>query len=81
MSPSRWASDSNVSIPRSTKIQHHVGFTMAADGSIESRTIGKVRKEHEAIKARLDRIDLDIPRREIAVVRQILDLIDDELKG
>lgn len=54
---------------------------MAADGSIESRTIGKVRKEHEAIKARLDRIDLDIPRREIEVVRQILDLIDDELKG
>ena len=54
---------------------------MAADGPIDSRTIGKVKKEYEAIKARLDRIDLDIPRREIEVVRQILDLIDDELKG
>ena len=49
---------------------------MASDASRESRAITRVKKEYEAIKARLDRIDLEISKREIEDIRIILDRID-----
>ena len=52
---------------------------MASDVSKESRAVIRVKKEYEAIKARLDRIDLEISKREIDDIRIILDRIDLEL--
>jgi len=52
---------------------------MASDVSRESRAITRVNKEYEAIKARLDRIDLEISKREIEDIRIILDRIDRDL--
>ena len=52
---------------------------MVSDTSREDRAIIRVKKEYEAIKARLDRIDLEISKREIDDIRIILDRIDREL--
>ena len=52
---------------------------MASDVNRESRAVARVKKEYEAIKARLDRIDLEISKREIDDIRIILDRIDREL--
>jgi len=58
---------------------HHRG-AMASDVSRESRAVIRVKKEYEAIEARLDRIDLEISKREIDDIRIILDRIDRDLK-
>ena len=52
---------------------------MVSDASREDRAIIRVKKEYEAIKARLDRIDLEISKREIDDIRIILDRIDRDL--
>jgi len=52
---------------------------MVSDASRENRAVNRVKKEYEAIKARLDRIDLEISKREIDDIRIILDRIDQEL--
>ena len=62
-----------------TKTAPHHGVVMASDVSKESRAVIRVKKEYEAIKARLDRIDLEISKREIDDIRIILDRIDLEL--
>ena len=53
---------------------------MASDARRESRAITRVKKVYEAINARLDRIDLEISKREIEDIRIILDRIDRGLK-
>ena len=62
-----------------TKTAPHHGVVMASDVSKESRAVIRVKKEYEAIEARLDRIDLEISKREIDDIRIILDRIDLEL--
>lgn len=62
-----------------TKTASYHSGTMASDVSRESRAVIRVKKEYEAIKARLDRIDLEISKREIEDIRIILDRIDREL--
>jgi len=62
-----------------TKTVSYHSSAMASDVSRESRAITRVKKEYEAIKARLDRIDLEISKREIEDIRIILDRIDRDL--
>ena len=56
-----------------TKTASYHSGAMASDVNRESRAVARVKKEYEAIKARLDRIDLEISKREIKDIRIILD--------
>ncbi len=62
-----------------TKTTSYPSRSMVSDASREDRAIIRVKKEYEAIKARLDRIDLEISKREIDDIRIIIDRIDQEL--
>lgn len=53
---------------------------MDGDGKRAKRILNRIKKERDAVSARLERIDLDISKSEINETKKIIEAIENELK-
>ena len=63
-----------------TQVHSHWGNSMDGDGKRAKRILNRIKKERDAVSARLERINLDISKSEINETKKIIEEIENELK-
>ncbi len=63
-----------------TQVHSHWANTMDGDGKRAERILNRIKKERDAVSARLERINLDTSKSEINETKKIIEEIENELK-
>ena len=63
-----------------TQVHSNWGNSMDSDDKRAKRILNRIKKERDAVSARLERINLDISKSEINETKKIIEEIENELK-
>jgi hypothetical protein len=74
-----WTPASICRVDRNTQVHAHWSSTMDGDGKRAKRILSRIKKERDAVSARLERIDLYTSKSEIDETKKIIEAIEKEL--
>tara|TARA_X000001036_G_scaffold433554_1_gene471389 strand:+ start:1647 stop:1853 length:207 start_codon:yes stop_codon:yes gene_type:complete len=63
-----------------TQVHRQWGDSMDGDGKRAKRILNRIKKERDAVSARLERINLDTSKSEIYETKKTIEAIENELK-
>ncbi|MAV95491.1 MAG: hypothetical protein CMA31_07430 [Euryarchaeota archaeon] len=75
-----WAPASICRVNSNTQVHRQWGDSMDGDGKRAKRILNRIKKERDAVSARLERIDLDTSKSEIYETKKTIEAIENELK-